>query len=198
MSEVREDQLGDETPPNNPEQARKGEGAGTPNEGEGIDQILADAASAAGDASKIEAELAELKDKNLRLYAEFDNFRRRTAKESFELMSTANASLVGKLIEVLDNFNRAFDPQNKASAEDFEKGVKLIYGRFKAILDAEGLEEIDPKGGEFDPNLHEALLQQPSDTVPENHVIQTIQKGYKLKAKILTHAKVIVSKGKGD
>jgi molecular chaperone GrpE len=187
MSEVRDDQLGEE-----------GSKPQDETSGEGIDQILADAASAVGDATKIEAELAELKDKNLRLYAEFDNFRRRTAKESFDLMATANAGLVGKLIEVLDNFNRAFDPQNKASAEDFEKGVKLIYGRFKAILDAEGLEEIDPKGGEFDPNLHEALLQQPSDSVPENHVIQTIQKGYKLKAKILTHAKVIVSKGKGD
>lgn len=185
MSEVREDQLGEEAP--KPE-----------NGAEGIEQILADAASAAGDVSKIEAELAELKDKNLRLYAEFDNFRRRTAKESFDLMATANASLVEKLTEVLDNFHRAFDPQNKASAEDFEKGVKLIYGRFKAILDGEGLEEIDPKGGEFDPNLHDALLQQPSDTVPENHVIQTIQKGYKLKSKILTHAKVIVSKGKED
>ena len=59
-----------------------------------------------------------------------------------------------------------------------------------------GLEEIDPAGAEFDPNLHDALLQQPSDTVPEHHVIQTVQKGYKLKSKILKHAKVIVSKGK--
>lgn len=196
MSEVRDDQLGDEQPKN-------------PNV-ESIDEILAEAsantskdqggASEKSDSnpSKLEAEIAELKDKNLRLYAEFDNFRRRTAKESFEMMVTANAKLVEKLTEVLDNFHRAFEAQGKGSAEDFEKGVKLIFGRFKDILDAEGLEEIDPTGAEFDPNVHDALLQQVSDTVPENRVIQTISKGYKLKTKILKHAKVIVSKGKEE
>ncbi len=148
---------------------------------------------------KLESELKELQDKHVRLYAEFDNFRRRTAKESFELMATANARLIEKLTEVLDNFQRAFDPQNKtASAEDFEKGVRLIYGRFKELLENEGLEEIDPVGVEFDPNVHDALLQQPSDKVAENHIIQTVQKGYKLKSKILKHAKVIVSKGKQE
>src|SRR4051812_15542219 len=179
MSEVRDDQM---------------EG-GEANNPESIDEILAGAADAAASeksddgfakgSPKLEAEVAELKDKNLRLYAEFDNFRRRTAKESFEMMVTANAGLIGKLTEVLDNFNRAFDPQNKASAEDFEKGVKLIFSRFKDLLDAEGLEEIDPAGAAFDPNLHDALLEQHSDKVPENHVIQTVSKGYKLKSKIL-------------
>ncbi len=157
------------------------------------------APSSTPDAAKLAEELAAEKDKNLRLYAEFDNFRRRSAKESFELMATANARLVEKLCEVLENFGRAFEAskasEGKGSAEDFEKGVKLIYGRFKEILDAEGLEEIDPAGAEFDPNLHEALLQQHSDTVAENHVIQVIAKGYKLKSKILKHAKVIVSQG---
>ena len=192
MSEVRDDQVGGEAP-NNPES---------------IDEILAGAAdnAAAADekygankgSSKLEAELAELKDKNLRLYAEFDNFRRRTAKESFEMMVTANAKLIEKLTEVLDNFHRAFEAQGKGTSEDFEKGVKLIFGRFKDILDNEGLEEIDPAGAVFDPNLHEALLQQVSDTVPENNVIQVISKGYRLKTKILKHAKVIVSKGKEE
>ena len=181
---------------------------GEANNPESIDEILAEAADAAGEkgsdtgsdksANKLEAEIAELKDKNLRLYAEFDNFRRRTAKESFEMMVTANAKLIEKLTEVLDNFHRAFEAQGKGTSEDFEKGVKLIFGRFKDILDNEGLEEIDPAGAVFDPNLHEALLQQVSDTVPENNVIQTISKGYKLKTKILKHAKVIVSKGKED
>jgi len=96
---------------------------------------------------------------------------------------------------VLENFGRAFEAQGTGSPEDFEKGVRLIYGRFKEILDAEGLEEIDPVGTEFDPNLHDALLQQTSETVPENHVVQVISKGYKLKTKILKHAKVIVSTG---
>ena len=147
------------------------------------------------DAAALAEELALEKDKNLRLYAEFDNYRRRTAKESFEMMATANAKLVEKMCEVLENFGRAFEAQGTGSPEDFEKGVRLIYGRFKEILDAEGLEEIDPVGTEFDPNLHDALLQQTSETVPENHVVQVISKGYKLKTKILKHAKVIVSTG---
>lgn len=186
MSEVRDDQLGEDS---------KDETAGSGPDS--IEDILAEASKGSGpDAAFSESEeIAKLKDEKLRLYAEFDNFRRRSAKESFELMATANAKLLGKLTEVLDNFHRAFEAQGKGSAEDFEKGVKLIFGRFKEILDAEGLEEIDPAGAEFDPNLHEALLQQPSDTVPENRVIQVISKGYKLKAKILKHAKVIVSQG---
>jgi len=146
--------------------------------------------------SKLEAEISELKDKNLRLYAEFENFRKRASKESFELIITGNARLIGKLTEVLDNFQRAFDPKNRTAAEEFEKGIKLIHARLREILEEEGLEEIDPAGSEFDPNLHEALMLQASDTVPENRILQTVQKGYKLKTKIISHAKVVVSKGK--
>ena len=146
--------------------------------------------------AKLESEIAELKDKNLRLYAEFENFRKRASKESFEIITTANARLIGKLTVVLDNFQRAFDPKNRSATEDFEKGIKLIHARLREILEEEGLEEIDPAGAEFDPNLHEALMQQASDTVAENRILQTVQKGYKLKSKILSHAKVVVSKGK--
>jgi len=176
-----------------------GEGArDTPAMEETIEEALM--ASSAQTIKRLETELTEAKDRHVRLYAEFDNFRRRTAKESFELMSTANARLIGKLTEVLDNFQRAFDPKHKgASPEDVEKGFRLIYGRFRELLEEEGLEAIDPpQGALFDPNLHDAMLQQVSDTVPENHVLQTVQKGYKLKSKILTHAKVIVSQGKGN
>jgi len=141
---------------------------------------------------------SDMKDKYLRLFAEFENFRRRTARENIELIATANAKLISKLTEVLDNFELAFDPKNKgASPEDFEKGIKLIQSRFKNVLEDEGLEAIDPQGQEFDPNLHEALMQQPSETVPENHVMLVAQKGWKLKGKILKHARVIVSLGKG-
>lgn len=137
------------------------------------------------------------KDRYVRLMAEFENFRRRTAKENFELVAAANAKLVGRLTDVLDNFELAFDPRHKAgSVEDFEKGIRLIYNKFREILSDEGLEEINPAGQAFDPNLHEALMQQPSDTVPENHVVQVLQKGYKAKSRILKHAKVIVSQGK--
>jgi molecular chaperone GrpE len=154
-------------------------------------------ASDAPTADQLTAELQDAKDKHIRLLAEWENFRRRTVKENFDLVSSANAKLLGKLTGVLDDFNLAFDPKHKSDKlEDVEKGMRLIYNKFKEILSEEGLTEIDPVGEEFDPNLHDALMQQPSETVPENHIAQVLQKGYKAKNKILKHAKVIVSTGK--
>ena len=145
----------------------------------------------------LKAELAAANDRNLRLMAEFDNFRRRSAKEHLELIETANCKLLEKLSEVQDNFERAFASENKAKdLEAFEKGMQMIYNQFAKILTDAGLEQIDPTGAEFDPNCHEALMQQPSETIPEGHVVTVFQKGYKLKNKILKTAKVIVSSGK--
>lgn len=173
------------------------QGAGTEPEAEGGTQPQAAAGveAASGKGPEAAKELEAMKDKYVRLFAEFENFRRRTAKENFELVAAANQKLIAKLTDVLDNFELAFDPKHKARPEDFEKGVKLIHSKFRDILNDEGLEEINPAGEEFDPNLHDALMQQPSETVPENRVIQALQKGYKLKGRILKHAKVIVSKG---
>lgn len=155
----------------------------------------ADAAPSAEEVLK--QQLADANDRNLRLMAEFDNYRRRTAKEQLELIETANGKLLEKLSEVQDNFERAFASENKAQdLEAFEKGMQMIYNQFAKILTDAGLEQIDPTGAEFDPNMHEALMQQPSETVPEGHVVTVFQKGYKLKNKILKTAKVIVSSGK--
>ena len=141
--------------------------------------------------------LADANDRNLRLMAEFDNFRRRSAKEQLDIIETANGKLLEKLSEVQDNFERAFASENKAKdLEAFEKGMQMIYNQFAKILSDAGLEQIDPTGAEFDPNMHEALMQQPSETIPEGHVVTVFQKGYKLKNKILKTAKVIVSSGK--
>jgi molecular chaperone GrpE len=116
-----------------------------------------------------------------------------------EIINTANAKLLTKLSEVKDNFDRAFAEENKSGdLEAFEKGVKLIQGQFDKILEEFGLETIDPAGCVFDPNLHEALMNQPSETVPEGSVIQVFQKGYKIKNKLLKTAKVIVSSGKQE
>ncbi|MBO6075526.1 MAG: nucleotide exchange factor GrpE, partial [Fibrobacter sp.] len=139
----------------------------------------------------LKQQLADANDRNLRLMAEFDNYRRRTAKEQLELIETANGKLLEKLSEVQDNFERAFASENKAQdLEAFEKGMQMIYNQFAKILTDAGLEQIDPTGAEFDPNMHEALMQQPSETVPEGHVVTVFQKGYKLKNKILKTAKV--------
>lgn len=140
--------------------------------------------------------LAQAHDKTLRLHAEFDNYRRRTAKEQLEIIETANAKLLTKLSEVLDNFDRAFAPENKGNAESFEKGMALIYEQFRKVLVDAGLETINPEGEEFDPNSAEAFLKQPSETVAENFILSVFQKGYRLKNKILKTAKVIVSAGK--
>ncbi|MBP5247869.1 MAG: nucleotide exchange factor GrpE [Fibrobacter sp.] len=153
---------------------------------------------------KLQAENAALKeqagaaaDKFVRLMAEFDNFRRRTAKEQLDLIETANGKLLEKLSEVLDNFERAAAPENNQQKDfdAFAKGIQMIHDQFYKILTDAGLVQIDPVGKEFDPNEQEALMNQPSDTVPESHVVQVFQKGYKLKNKLLKTAKVIVSSG---
>ena len=145
----------------------------------------------------LKQQLADANDRNLRLMAEFDNFRRRSAKEQLDLIEVANGKLLEKLSEVQDNFERAFAAENKAKdLEAFEKGMQMIYNQFAKVLTDAGLEQIDPTGKEFDPNCHEALMQQPSETIPEGHVVTVFQKGYKLKNKILKTAKVIVSSGK--
>ncbi len=153
---------------------------------------------------KLQAENAALKeqanaaaDKFVRLMAEFDNFRRRTAKEQLDLIETANGKLLEKLSEVLDNFERAAAPENNQQKDfdAFSKGIQMIHDQFYKILTDAGLVQIDPVGQEFDPNEQEALMNQPSDTVPESHVVQVFQKGYKLKNKLLKTAKVIVSSG---
>ncbi len=136
-------------------------------------------------------------DKYLRLHAEFDNYRRRTAREQLELIETANGKLLEKLSEVQDNFERAFAEENKTgNLEAFEKGMQLIHEQFRRVLGDAGLEQIDPIGQEFDPNHHEAFLKQPSESIPEGHVIQVFQKGYRIKNKLLKTAKVVVSAGK--
>ena len=139
----------------------------------------------------------ELNGKYMRLYAEFENFRRRSARESLEMGQNANAKFMEKLLPTLENLTSAFSPEHKATKlEDFESGIKMIFNSFKDVLEESGLEEVDPEGEEFDPNIHEALMQQAHDDIEEGHIIQVFKKGYKLKSKIIKHAQVITSKGK--
>lgn len=142
------------------------------------------------------AKADEANDRYMRLMAEFDNFRRRSAKEQLDLIEVANGKLLEKFADVWENFDRAFAAENKGDLANFEKGMQMIQTQFVKVLTDAGLEQIDPTGAEFDPNCHEALMQQPSETVPEGNVVTVFQKGYKLKNKILKTAKVIVSSGK--
>ena len=138
----------------------------------------------------LEEQLAAEKDKNLRLFAEFENFRRRNAKERMELFSTANKDIMTILLPILDNFERSIKANNYSD----EDGPVLIYKQLKAELDKKGLKEIeDPNGKVLDTDFHEAITNIPSPSEEmQGKIIDTIEKGYLLGGEILRYAKVVV------
>jgi molecular chaperone GrpE len=141
-----------------------------------------------------EGQVNELREQLLRKAAEFENYKRRTEAEKSDYYSYANEKLIGQLLPVLDDLSRALNAYDENhDGKSLKKGVELINDKFKKILEKQGLKEIDSTGKDFDVHLHEALMQQPSDKVKPNKVIDTIEKGYHLKDKVLRHAKVIVS-----
>ena len=139
----------------------------------------------------LEEQLVAEKDKNLRLFAEFENFRRRNAKERIELFSTANKDIMTILLPILDNFERSIDANNYSD----EDGPVLIYKQLKSELDKKGLKEIDdPNGKVLDTDFHEAITNIPSPSEEmKGKIIDTIEKGYLLGGKILRYAKVVVA-----
>jgi len=139
----------------------------------------------------LEEQLATEKDKNLRLFAEFENFRRRNAKERMELFSTANKDIMTILLPILDNFERSIKANNYSD----EDGPVLIYKQLKAELDKKGLKEIeDPNGKVLDTDFHEAITNIPAPSEEmKGKIIDTIEKGYLLGGKILRYAKVVVA-----
>ena len=139
----------------------------------------------------LEEQLAAEKDKNLRLFAEFENFRRRNAKERIELFSTANKDIMTILLPILDNFERSIKANNYSD----EDGPVLIYKQLKAELDKKGLKEIeDPNGRVLDTDFHEAITNIPAPSEEmKGKIIDTIEKGYLLGGKILRYAKVVVA-----
>ena len=145
---------------------------------------------------KIKREHQELKDKYLRLYAEFDNYKKRTVKEKIDLMKTASANTMEALLPVLDDFDRAkknADADN--STEVFSEGVNLVYQKLYSALKAKGLTPMDSNGEPFDPELHEAVTEIPAPTEEmKGKVIDTIERGYFLNEKIIRYAKVVVGK----
>ena len=137
-----------------------------------------------------EEQLAIEKDKNLRLFAEFENFRRRTAKERIELFSTANMDIMTILLPILDNFERSIEANNYSD----EDGPVLIFKQLKSELEKKGLSEIeDPLGKTLDTDFHEATAQVPAaNDDQKGKIIDVIEKGYLLSGIILRYAKVVV------
>jgi molecular chaperone GrpE len=147
--------------------------------------------------AKSEEQTKELKDRLLRLAAEFDNYKKRMAKEFGYLIKNANENLIFQLLDTLDNFQRALNSaKNFTDYENFHKGVELIYNHLKEFLTREGLKEIEAVGKPFDPNFHEAVTQAESEKYDEGVVIEEISKGYMLNNRLLRASKVVVSKGK--
>ena len=137
----------------------------------------------------------ELEDRMLRLAAEFDNYKKRTAREFGQLVKTANENLILQLVDVLDNFERALD--SAKSAKDFvafHQGVELTYQHLRELLAREGLEPIEAIGQPFDPHHHEAVLQVEDGKHHTETVLNEVQRGYMLGEKLLRAARVVVSK----
>lgn len=145
---------------------------------------------------KLQAEIEELKDKYLRQAAEFDNFRRRTAKEKIELISTAGKDVIGSLLEILDDSERAEKQlKNAQDIEALKEGFRLVFTKLRSTLQSRGLKPMESVGTEFNPDIHEAITEVPSPS-PEmvGKVIDEVEKGYYLNDKIIRFAKVVVGK----
>lgn len=154
-----------------------------------------------------EAELAELRKQAalaaehwnnfLRTTADFDNFKKRVARERQDLIRYASDGLMQKLIPVLDNFEAALAAAGNAegdAAKSLQAGVAMIHQQLRTALADSGLKEIDAAGRPFDPNFHEAVAQEASDALPEGHVVRQLRRGYQLHDRLLRPASVIVAK----
>ncbi len=143
---------------------------------------------------KLKQEVAELNDKYLRLFAEFDNFKRRTQKERVELLQTAGKDVVVSLLPVLDDFERAIKAtENTTEVAPVREGIVLVQTKLKSILSQKGLKEIESINTEFNTDLHEAITQIPSPTDEQKgKVIDELEKGYTLNDKVVRFAKVVV------
>jgi molecular chaperone GrpE len=142
---------------------------------------------------------AENWDKYVRLNADFDNFKKRAARERQEAIRYANEGLLEKLIPIIDNFEMALLAASNAQAQGgttdaLKQGVNMIASQLKSALNEAGLEEIDATGQTFNPNLHEAVSQQESKDVAEGQVLQQLRKGYKLRDRLIRPATVVVAK----
>ncbi len=143
---------------------------------------------------KLQAELDEMKDKHLRLIAEFDNFRRRSAKERVELTQTAGKEIVQSLLVVLDDMGRA-EKQLETTSDitAMKEGLALVFGKLRSILQSKGLKAMEAQNAEFDADLHEAITEIPApNEAMKGKVIDVVEPGYYLNDKLIRYAKVVV------
>lgn len=144
----------------------------------------------------LQNQLAEQKDKYLRLFADFDNYKKRTAKERLDLLSTAGKDIILSIIPVVDDFERAIAvADNATDASAVKEGMMLIKNKMFSILEQRGLKAMDAIGEPFDPEKHEAITEIPAPTEDmKGKVIDQVEKGYFMNDKIIRYAKVVVGK----
>ena len=145
---------------------------------------------------QLKADLEKEKDKFLRLFAEFENYKRRTSKERVEMFKTASQDVIVSMLPVLDDFDRALNEINKAKDKELLKGVELISNKFRETLRLKGLEQMEVKEGDtFDAEIHEAITQipAPKDKL-KGKVVDVVEKGYKLGDRIIRYPKVVTGK----
>ncbi len=144
----------------------------------------------------IKQQLTIMSDRYIRLMAEFDNYKKRISREYERQVESANEKMMVEMIDVRESFERAL--RSGESGADFNAlfdGMKLIFGKFDNILKNNGLESFAAVGEPFDPQIHNALMKTPKQEIPEDHIAEIYERGYKIKSKIVKHAKVIVSSG---
>lgn len=142
----------------------------------------------------LEEQFTALNDKYLRLYSDFDNYRKRTIKEKSDLISNANANLLKDLLTIIDDFERAIVSNNETEdVAGLKEGFNLIYNKFSGILTSKGLKPMNSEGTTFDLDLHEAITNTPVEKEEDKgKIVAVVEKGYYLNDKVLRYAKVVV------
>lgn len=161
---------------------------------ENTEETQEEQTTAEGDNTELKQQVGEAKDKYLRLYSDFENFRRRTAREKTELIQTAGEKVIREMLTVLDDFERAIKAQGASPEGEEQSGMELIQQKMLRILEQQGLKAIEVKAGDvFDVELHEAITQIPApDESLKGKVVDEVEKGYTLNEKVIRFAKVVV------
>ena len=164
----------------------------TDTEAEPADVTVEDVPAEADKTAELEAQLQEKNDRILRLQADFENFRRRTAKEKEELAAVITQNLLTDLLPLLDNFERAMTVE-QTDGEAFQKGVEMIFTQLREVMEKHGLENIEAEGAPFDPNVHQAVMRVENPDVEDGTITQVLQKGYQAKGRVIRPAMVQVA-----
>ena len=164
----------------------------TDTEAEPADVTVEDVPAEEDKTAELEAQLQEKNDRILRLQADFENFRRRTAKEKEELVAVITQNILTDFLPLLDNFERAMAVE-QTDGEAFQKGVEMIFTQLREVMEKHGLENIEAEGAPFDPNVHQAVMRIENPDVEDGTITQVLQKGYQAKGRVIRPAMVQVA-----